>query len=345
MTKTQSTRIIRIMLLTASIISLYFVPWILIKAWIMPLPDTIQEELNEAIHSGFDGIIVYVDKTDQDPAFYAAGWHDRKNKIPANPHALFKIASISKLYIAVAITKLVSNGHLSLDKTLADYFPELVGHIEFADKITLRMMVQHRSGIPNYTNATNYWASPKETNKEKLELVLDLPASFEPGTDYEYSNTNYLLLAELMNKVLGHAYFQFIQEEILNRLKLKHTFASQSGINIDSLMSGYHVGYPDDLKTDKQGMIASAEDVGIFLRALNDGSLFDAGEQEIYSTLYTYNHTGLVPGYQSIARYYKDIDAVVIQFTGPTYFEGYNWNLSEIIYNRIIELVRREQDS
>jgi CubicO group peptidase (beta-lactamase class C family) len=342
MTKKQTKRIIRIALLAGTIVSMFFVPWILVKAWILPLPDTVQEQANEAIDHGFDGIIVYVDKAGKAPAFYAAGWHDRKNKLPANPKALFKIASISKLYTAVAVTKLVSDGRLALDKTLADYFPELVGRIDNAEKITLRMMVQHRSGIPNYTDTHNYWVTPKESNKENLELVLDLPASFEPNKGYAYSNTNYLLLSEIMNKVLGYDHFQFIQEEILNRLNLKNTYGSLDEVNLDDVMSGYYVGYPLDLKTDKQGMLASAEDVGIFLRALNDGSLFDKGEQEIYSSIYVFEHTGLIPGYQSIAKYHKDIDAVVIQFTGPTNFKGYNWNLADIVYHRIVKILRRK---
>jgi hypothetical protein len=90
-------------------------------------------------------------------------------------------------------------------------------------------------------------------------------------------------------------------------------------------------------------MLATAEDVGIFLRALNDGSLLNKEEQEIYSSIYKYNHTGLIPGYQSIAKYYKDIDTVVIQFTNTTNFDGYNWNLSEIAYNRIITILRRKK--
>lgn len=342
MKKKPVKRILRIVLPVGTIISLFFVPWVLIGAWILPLPETVQEQVNKAIDHGFDGIIVYVDQPGKPPAFYAAGWHDRKNKIPANPKALFKIASISKLYVAVAITKLVNDNRLSLDNTLADYFPELVGRIENAEKITLRMMVQHQSGIPNYTNTHNYWVAPKENNKEKLELVLDLPASFEPGEDYEYSNTNYLLLREIMDKVLGYDHFRFIQEEILTPLNLSNTFGSLSEVNIDNVMSGYHVGYDLDIKTDRQGMLATAEDVGIFLRALNDGSLFEEGEQEIYSSIYVYDHTGLIPGYQSIARYHKDMDTVVIQFTGPTYFEGYNWNLSEIVYGRIIKILRKK---
>lgn len=339
----RKTQIIRIALLIGTIVSLYFVPWPMVKAWLKPLPDTVQEQVDEALDHGFEGIIVYVDQAGQPPAFHAAGWHDPKNKIPAYPEALFKIASISKLYTAVAITKLVHDGRLSLDKTLADYFPELAGRMKYADKVTLAMLVQHRSGIPNYTNTPNYWMAPKETNEENLELVLDLPAGFEPGTDYEYSNTNYLLLGELMDKVLGYSHFQFIREAILDRLSLKNTFASVNDVDPDRVMSGYYVGYPHDLKGEDMGMLATAEDVGIFLRALNDGSVFDGQEQDIYSSIYVYEHTGLIPGYQSIARYHKDIDAVVVQFTGPTDFEGYNWGLADIVYGRILKILRRKQ--
>ena len=346
MTKKQTKRILRIVLPIATIISMFFVPWILVWAWVLPLPDTVQEQVNETIGHGFDGIIVYVDQSGKPPAFYAAGWHDRKNKIPADPKALFKIASIGKLYDAVAITKLVNDKRLSLDKTLANYFPEHVGRIENAEKITLRMMVQHRSGIPNLTDTPNFWTDPPKSSKEALERVLDLPANFEPGEDYEYSNTNYLLISELIEKVAGKSKFQFIKEEILIPLELNNTFGSLSEVNIDDLMSGYYMGIKDDIKTADYGsMIVAAEDVGIFLRALNDGSLFEAGEQEIYSSIYVYGHTGLVPGYQSIAKYHKDIDAVVIQFTNTTDFEGYNWNLSEIVYNRVVKILKSEKSS
>lgn len=340
MRKKQTKRIIKIVLLTGTFISFFFVPWIVVKAWILPLPETVQEQANEAVENGFDGILIYVNKANNPPEFYAAGWHDKNNKIPANPHALFKIASISKLYTAVAIAKLVNEGRLSLDKTLADYLPELSGRIENADKITIKMMVQHRSGIPNFTDTKNYWAAPKESNTENLELILDQPANFEPGKKYEYCNTNYLLLSEIMDKALGYPHFEFIQEEILNRLHLKNTFQSINDVNIDDVMSGYHKGHPFDLKTDNIGMVATAEDVGIFLRALNDGSLFDGEEKEIYSSIYKYEHKGWVPGYQSIAKYHKDIDAVVVQFTNTTDPKLYYWNLADVEYSRIVKIVR-----
>jgi len=97
MKKQQPKRLVKIVFILASIGSLYFVPWILVKAWISPLPNTVQEQLEEAIDYGFDGMIVYLDQGGKPPEFYAAGWHDRKNKIPVYPQALFKIASISKL--------------------------------------------------------------------------------------------------------------------------------------------------------------------------------------------------------------------------------------------------------
>lgn len=342
---TKGKQILRIALFVGTIISLWFVPWILVKAWIVPLPDTVQEQVEQSLSYGFDGVIVYVDEAGKPPAFYTAGYHNRELKIPANPNALFKIASISKLYVAVAITKLANDNRLSLDKTLADYFPELVGRIENADKITLRMMVQHRTGIPNFTDNPDFWKNQPNTNIDVLQYALDLPADFEPNKDYGYSNTNYLLLSRIIEKVTGDSRQQYFKEEILIPLGLKNTFGSLSEVNLDDVMSGYYVGTEKDFKNENNGMmIATAEDVGIFLRALNDGSLLNKDEMEIYAFIYEFNHGGLAPGYQCMAEYHKDIDAVVIQFMNTTDFEGYQWNLLEITHSRVIKILRKAKN-
>ena len=344
----QTKRIIRIVLAVGTIISLFFVPWLLVKAWILPLPDTVQEQVNEAIGHGFDGMIVYVDQSGKPPELYTAGWHNRENEIPADPKALFKIGSVSKLYVAVATAKLVKDHRLSLDKTLADYLPELEGRIANTDKITLRLMVQHRSGIPNFTDTPGYWEDISRGNRETLELVLDKPADFEPDKKYSYSNTNYLLIGEILDKTLGYSHHQYIKKEILIPLELNNTYSLLSEVDLDDVMSGYYVGYDDDIKYNDfinpaGSMVATAEDAGIFLRALNDGSVFNEGEQEIYSSIYVYEHTGLLPGYSSIARYHKDIDVVVIQFVNTG--GGYSWNLSQIVYNRIVKILKRQKSS
>ena len=320
--------------------SIYFLsPWEYALYYFSPLPDTIQEVADEAVERELAGIILYVHKKGQAPEFYASGWHDRQNKIPAYPQALFKIASIGKLYDASVIARLVANGTLSLDETLANYMPELVGRIANAERITLRMMVQHRSGIPNFTDHKDY--SWSESSLDVLALVLDMPADFEPDTDYSYSNTNYLLLQKIVTRVLGYSHHQYIQQDLLAPLGLQRTYPSVNDIDATELMSGYYVGYEDDFKHLDQGYVATAEDVGVFLRALNDGSLLSQKEQEVYSSIYVYEHTGWVLGYYSIARYHPDIDTVVIQFVNTN--GGETILLSDIVYGRVVDLVRAKE--
>ncbi|WP_411895107.1 serine hydrolase domain-containing protein [Winogradskyella sp. A2] len=338
-------QIFRVLLLTGTFISLWFVPWILVKAWILPLPDTVQEQVDQTLSHGFDGVIVYVDEADKTPTWYTAGYHNKEEKIPAKPKALFKIASISKLYVAVAITKLAHNNQLSLDQPLIDYFPELTDRIENAKEITLRMMVQHRSGIPNFTDNPDFWKNQPNKDIDVLDYALDLPATFEPNEDYGYSNTNYLLLSRIIEQVTGGSRQDYFKKEILIPLGLKNTYGSLDDVNLDDVMSGYYVGIDKDFKNENNGMmIATAEDVGIFLRALNDGSLLNEKEMEIYSSIYEFNHGGLAPGYQCMAEYHKDIDAVVIQFMNTTDFNGYQWNLLEITHSRVVKILRKAKD-
>jgi CubicO group peptidase (beta-lactamase class C family) len=314
-------------------------------AYLKPLPGSVQEQVSDAVNYDLDGIIVYVDKKGSPPEFYSAGWKDRDNKIPADPQALFKIASISKLYIAAATAKLVNNKNLSLDKTLADYLPELAGRIEYADKITLRMLVQHRSGIPNYIDDPKFpWANMPTSVNGLLEYALDKPADFKPDSRYRYSNTNYLLIGNILDKALGYSHRQYINEQILAPLKLTHTYNLLDEANLNDVSSGYYNGYDGDLKTQNHigpggSMVATAQDVGIFLRALNNGSLLNADEQAFYSSIYVYEHTGLLPGYSSIARYQKDIDTVVIQFVNTS--GGNSWMITEIVYSRVMRILRK----
>lgn len=330
-----------------------FVPWDGVWAWITPLPQTVQEQVNDAIGHGLDGIIVYVDEAGEPPAFYSAGWKNKVTQVPADPHALFKIGSIHKLYIATAVTKLVHDGSLSLDNTLADHMPELVGRVEYADQITLKMMVQHRSGIPNFTDQDEFdWFAPQIGEDQALELALDKPADFEPDTNYGYSNTNYLLIGLILDKVLGYSHHEYVYREILAPLRLTHTYFSLDEVELEDVVSGYWYGYDDDLRYLGGSMLATAEDVGRFLRALNDGSLLNDDEQAIYTSIYEYGHTGWVTGYYSIARYHEDIDTAVVQFVNTTggtpivrFFDtvgGTKVMVSNVVYNRIIRILRGE---
>ena len=341
-------RIISIVVIAVSILgTAIFVPWDILLTWISPLQKTVQEQVDKAPDFGLDGIIVYVSQSDKDPQFYAAGLQDRENQVAADPHSLFKIASISKLYIAVAAVKLVDDGSLSLDRTLAELLPDVAGRIENSDRITFRMLLQHRSGIPDWIKDPEFpWTESVTNVDDVLEFILDDPANFEPDARYEYSNTNYLLIGKILDKTLGYSHQQYIRSEILSPLGLTHTFGSLSEAGADNVISGYDVGYDDDVKmldfvAPGGSMVATAEDVGIFLKALNDGTLLSDSEQAVYSSVYEYGHTGLLPGYSSIARYQEDIDAVVVQFVNTS--GGHTWNISEIVYNKIVKILHKQE--
>jgi D-alanyl-D-alanine carboxypeptidase len=205
------------------------------------------------------------------------------------------------------------------------------------------MLLQHRSGIPDWINDPEFpWDKSLTDVNKVLELVIDDPADFEPGSRYSYSNTNYLLIGNILDKTLGYGHQQYIKSEILSPLGLTRTFGLLSEVDSEEVVSGYDSHYDGDVKwldfvAPSGAMVATAEDVGVFLRALNDGSLLNDGEQAIYSSVYEYGHTGLLPGYQSIARYHRDIDAVVIQFVNTS--GGNAWTVSEIVYNRIVRIL------
>ena len=341
-----------IMPIVGIITAIVIAPLDLITPLLAPLPDTVKEQVDDAIDQGLAGSIGYVDQSGKPAECYTAGWKKKLTKEPADPQALFKIGSIHKLYIATAIAKLVNEGTLSLDDTLADYFPEFVGRIEYADQITLKMMVQHRSGIPNFTDHEEFdWFKPFVDDEKILELILDEPADFAPDKRYRYSNSNYFLLGRILDKVLGYSHHQYIYQEVLAPIGLTHTYFSLDEVEFEDVVSGYWYEYDDDLRQLGGSMLATAQDVGIFLRALNDGSLLNDNEQAIYSSIYEYEHTGWVPGYYSIARYHEDIDTVVIQFVNTT--GGETWGTAEIIggkttaianivYNRIVKILSRK---
>jgi len=329
--------VMRLMAAIVTLLSIYFfAPWEAGLYYLRPLSSTLQQELDLFVEQGVDGVIVYVDKKGEEPAYYASGLDNRITQTPIRPNALFKIASIAKLYDAAAITKLVGEGKIVLDGYLSDYLPTISERIEHADNITVRMLVQHRSGIPNFTDHARYhWG---ELDVDIMDLVLDQPADFIPNADYAYSNSNYLLLQKIITEVTGAPHGQYIKQTLLAPLGLSNTFFSVQDVSKDRLVSGYHVGYEDDLRHLDHGYLSTAKEVSIFLRALNEGTFFSDEEKQMYTSLYEYDHTGWVLGYQSIARYHEQEDMVVIQFVNTTGNDIVI--LTGILYDRVMQILR-----
>lgn len=301
-----------------------------------PLPD--------ALADGIDGLIAYVGRRGHPPQAFAAGWKDKANRTPADPQALFKIASISKLYIAAAAAKLVAAGRLPLDGTLADLLPAVAADLPNADRITLKQLLQHRSGLYNFTDSPQFpWFNPPPDLTGHLALLRGQPALFEPGARRRYSNTNYLLIGALLDRALGHSHHHYIDEALLAPLRLMQTFHSVAQVDPARLASGHHPSHAGDLKAVDHAapggsMVATAQDVGKFLRALIDGTLLNAAEQAVYASVYAFEHTGLLPGYMSIARHHRDLDAVVVLFANAG--GEVSWGRIEAAYTRIVRALR-----
>lgn len=338
---TNTLRILAILVTVTSIA--FFAPFRAAFLYLTPLSDNIQTEIERAVDAGLDGVIVYINQTGKKTGeTYASGVNNRDTNQPAATDVLFKIGSISKLYIAAAVTRLADQGRLNLDASLLDYLPELASRIDNADQITLRMMVQHRSGIPNYTDHPDFpWFAPFDKANDLLQslaFIYDKPASFEPDSDYAYSNSNYLLIGAIIDKTLGTSYQEYIAEEILKPLNLTETYGSIRDVPQQNLMSGYMSGFEDDLKelafiSAPGAMVATAKDVATFVKALNDGSLFNSHEQALYQSLYLASHDGWLLGYLSFARYDEESDTVVVLFTNTSGDEP--WLIGDITCKRI----------
>ena len=126
---------------------------------------------------------------------------------------------------------------------------------------------------------------------------MDKAADFKPDADYRYSNTNYLLIGSILDRALGYGHQRYINEDILTPLGFTDTYGLLNQVDLGEVVSGYHHPYEIDFKEIEYvapggAMVATAQDVGVFLRALNDGSLLKGDEQATYSFIYEYGHKG-----------------------------------------------------
>ena len=152
---------------------------------------------------------------------YQAGKADIETQTKLTDSSRFRIGSVSKTYTAVLILKAVEEKKLSLEQTIDKYFPNLPN----ARKITIRQLLNHHSGIKNFTNADDFgeWAMQARTGDELLARIAAGGSDFEPGTKGEYSNSNYVLLSLVLQQLYQKPYDNILKEKIIIPLGLKNT--------------------------------------------------------------------------------------------------------------------------
>jgi CubicO group peptidase (beta-lactamase class C family) len=173
-------------------------------------------------YGGFNGAVI-VCKEGEVIYQKAFGIADKENNIPVTDSTMFQLASVSKVITATSVLMLAERGLINLDDAFSDYFPEFP-----YTNITVKHLLSHRSGLPNYLYFLNDLVSSKEnklSNKDVLEhMISRKPALYlKPDKAFNYCNTNYALLALLVEKVSGKDFSVFLQEEIFEPLGMKHS--------------------------------------------------------------------------------------------------------------------------
>ena len=205
------------------------------------------------------------------------GWANVELKVANNPQMRFHVASITKTFTAAAILLLVERGKLKISDTVATLLPDYPN----GAKLTIEHLLTHTSGIPN-TGGLAGWSDEERkphTLPELVGLFKDKPLEFEPGTRTSYSNSNYNLLALLIEKISGQSYTSFLQENIFGPLALRATLnnsdAAQlipnraTGIEPDGVSGARYPRYIDWSSVLGSGsLVTTARDLDTFVTAL-----------------------------------------------------------------------------
>lgn len=197
-----------------------------------PLNDSVQIIIDKYIAEGIPGIQVSI-KNPSGWLYKTGGFAKIETSETFHSGDAAWLFSITKTYTATLVFKLVEAGLMNTDDEIANYLPQnLLSYIADYSKITVRMLLNHTSGIVNVTELpefvvgqlNNPFNQPSIT--KRLEMLQGKPLVFEPGTDFMYSNSNYLLLQLMLENVAHKSYAQLLYEQILQPLQLNHTYVN-----------------------------------------------------------------------------------------------------------------------
>lgn len=145
-----------------------------------------------------------------------------KEKKPSTTQTKYRIGSITKMFTATMIFQLVETNKLKLSDTLDKFYPQIPN----AKQITIGNLLNHRSGLHNFTDDDDYltyYQKPK-TQSELLAIIAKSEPDFEPNARASYSNSNYLLLGYIVERASGKSYQEFLKENITGKINLANTY-------------------------------------------------------------------------------------------------------------------------
>lgn len=260
---------------------------------------TLQHDADALLNYGAPGVLVEL-RTPAGSTAVRSGFGDVAAGTPIPWDAEFRIGSTTKPFVAATVLQLVGEGRLALEDTVERWLPGVVtGNGNDGTTITVRQLLQQTSGLFDYARDLTYRSSAEAfaatrlngmTLAEGVAMAMKHQPNFAPGTEWEYSNTNYLLAGMIIEKITGNSWGDEVRSRILDPLGLHHTYVPGH----DPAIRGPHpIGYqrfsPEgpvldvtEFDTTIAGsagqMVGTTEDVNRFLQALIGGEVLRPAE-------------------------------------------------------------------
>ncbi|MBE5096752.1 serine hydrolase domain-containing protein [Bacillus thuringiensis] len=300
--------------------------------------NSVKKAMRDALQLGYPGILAQISKGGKNWS-YAAGIADLRTKKTMKTDFRFRIGSVTKTFIATVLLQLSGENRLNLDDSVEKWLPGVIqGNGYDGNQITIRQLLNHTSGIADYVNSKDFDIMDKKksyTAEEFVKMGVSLPPDFAPGKGWSYSNTGYVLLGILIEKVTGHSYAEEVENRIIEPLDLSNTFLpgnssvipgtkhARGYFQLDGASELKDVTYINPGSSDGD-MISTADDLNKFFSYLLGGKLLK--EQQLKQMLTTvptnregtgyglgiyetklpngvsvWGHRGVVPGFTTFA--------------------------------------------
>ena len=275
----------------------------------------------------------------------AFGYDDVSAQKASSLNSKYRLGSISKTYTAVLVFKAIEDKKLKLEQTVDLYFPNLKN----AEKIRIADLLQHRSGIPNFTNDKQFFTNHTQykSKQDMLAMIFNYDSDFVPNSQSDYSNTNYYLLACILEDVYETNFAALLQGKITSPLSLQDTYQGGKVNVTNNEAQSYRfttqwTKLPETHMSITLGagdMVSTATDLALFMDALFKEELISNEHLEMMKTIngafgmglsrydlagrVGYGHRGTIDGYRSTAIYFPD-DKVTLTITSNSASDAIN---------------------
>ncbi|WP_426278914.1 serine hydrolase domain-containing protein [Chryseobacterium sp. S-02] len=297
-----------------------------------------QNNVKEKLSNYLDSLFVHhkvmgsfaIAENDRPTFIKVVGFSDVEKQQKANLNTQYRIGSISKTFTAVLVMKAVEDKKLSLDKKLSDFYPEIPN----ADKITIENLLQHRTGIHNLTNEAEYWQynTKPQTESNLVDIIKKYKSDFDPGSKYAYSNSNYILLGFILEKVYKKPYTELIKAKITKPLKLTLTeVGGKIDLSKNQAQSYQYINGKYEVSSETEmsipigagNIISTPRDLLSFIFALEQGKLVKKESLEKmkgfvdnygyglvkvpFNNYWGFGHTGGIDKFSSVLFYFPEL--------------------------------------